>query len=89
MFDWLFAKREKGPSIPSELAMRANIANKLKSYKADEDTTISQFSLADEGKEPKAMSKTSPPGSSDVWGMANPGETGKWKREVRHTGSRR
>ena len=89
MFDWLFAKREKGPSIPSELAMRANIANKLKSYKVEEDTTISQFSLADEGKEPKAMSKTSPLSGSDVWGLANPGETGKWKREVRHTGSRR
>ena len=87
MFNWLFAKREKGPSIPSELAMRANIANKLKSYKVEEDTTISQFSLADEEKEKKALNKTSPIRSGDVWGLANPGETGKWKRDVRHTGT--
>lgn len=89
MFNWLFAKREKGPSAPTELALRANIANKLKSYKADEDTTISQFSLADEDGKKTAFNKMPSPGSSDVWGLANPGETGKWKREVRHEGSRR
>lgn len=66
-----------------ETAMRANIANKLKSYKADEDTTISNFTLAEEEVERKLLNKPAAAKGQDVWGQANPRETGRWKKENR------
>ncbi len=88
MFNWLFANRGKGASdapelVMRELAMRANIADKLRNYNADEDTTISEFSLADDEKGVKATGKRTPVTDYDVWGQANPGETGKWNKEAR------
>jgi len=93
MFDWLFAnKRNSASADPelskkqvamNELAMRANIAIKLRSYNADEDTTTSNFSLPDDEKGIKAADKNRPITDHDVWGQANPGETGKWIKEVR------
>ena len=47
----------KGTSVMGELAMRATIAYKLRKYNADEDTTISEFSLADNEKKTKANRK--------------------------------
>jgi hypothetical protein len=95
MFNWLFANKRKSPSATpglskravamSELAMRANIADKLKSYNAAEDTTTSNFSLPDDEKGIKAAGKMRSITDLDVWGQANPGETGKWIKEVRRS----
>ncbi len=83
MFKWLFANRRKNTSVVPDVAMRANIADKLKNYNADDDKTISEFSLAEERKEKKAARKMAPVRNIDAWGHANPGETGKWNRENR------
>ncbi len=83
MFNWLFVNRRKGTSVAPELVMRANIADKLRNYNADEDTTISEFSLADDEKGIMATDKMTPVTDYDVWGQANPRETGKWNKEVR------
>ena len=98
MFRWLFANKQKEisaspasearESAMKELAMRASIAVKLKNYNADEDTTISEFSLADEEKGKKSANKVSPVSKHDVWSQANPSETGKWNREVRQNRKR-
>ncbi len=74
MFNWLLPNRRKDTSVIGELAMRANIAYKLRNYNADEDTTISEFSLADDAKKTK---------TNDAWSQANPHETGIWKKENR------
>ena len=93
MFNWLFANRRMSASVTPksamrELATRASIAFKLRNYNADEDATISEFSLADDEKGIKTKGKvTSVTDYSvknyDVWGQANPRETGKWNKEVR------
>jgi hypothetical protein len=88
MFNWLFPNRRKGASVTPELPMRelatrANIADKLRNYNADEDTTISEFSLADDDKGIKPTDKITSVTDYDVWGQANPRETGKWNKEVR------
>lgn len=83
MFSWLFAKRKKSDSVRPELIMRATIADKLKQYNADEDTTISEFSLADDGPRKKTAPMLTPAGKGDVWGQANPSESGIWKKENR------
>lgn len=67
----------------SELAMRASIAGKLRNYNADEDTTISEFTLAEDEKGIKTVGKMKSVKDHDVWGQANPRETGKWYKEVR------
>jgi hypothetical protein len=87
MFNWLFADRGSIASVTHKLAMRANIAVKLRNYNADEDTTISEFSLTDDEKDRKTTSKMTSVRNSDVWNQANPGETGKWKKEDRPKGS--
>jgi hypothetical protein len=79
MFNWLFANRRK--STPA--AMRANIADKLRGYNADEDTTISEFTLADDEKGKKTTNKMLVTRNRDVWCQANPSETGKWNKEGR------
>ena len=93
MFNWLFAsKRTSAPLTPKsamkELAMRARIAAKLRNYNADEDTTISQFSLAGGKKVTATKSKFTSTADYDVWGKANPRETGKWNKEIRQSKKR-
>jgi hypothetical protein len=88
MFNWLFGNRKKRDSIAfeatkREVAMRGQIADKLRHYNPEEDTTISEFSLADDVKGTKSTSKMKSGTESDVWGQANPRETGKWNKEVR------
>jgi hypothetical protein len=93
MFNWLFANKRKSASVTPEsamreLGMRASIADKLKNYNADEDTTISEFPLADDAKGIKTTGKITPVTDYDVWGQANPKETGKWNKEVRQKRNR-
>lgn len=93
MFNWLFANRRKSDSVTPELtkrevamrelAMRANIADKLRNYNSEEDTTISEFSLADDEKGIKSTDEMTSVTDYDVWGQANPRETGKWNKEAR------
>ena len=83
MFNWLLSNRGKDTSVISELAMRAKIAYKLRNYNADEDTTISEFSLADDAKKTEATGKLMQAKKNDAWSQANPHETGKWKKENR------
>lgn len=77
------AERRRKIELRRETAMRANIANKLKDYRADEDTSISNFSLAEEEVERKLLKRPATVKGQDVWGQANPRETGRWKKENR------
>jgi hypothetical protein len=93
MFGWIFKNRKKVASVTpnmamSELAMRASIAGKLRNYNADEDTTISEFTLANDEKGTKTAVKKTSTTAYDVWGQANPRETGKWYKEVRRKNGR-
>ena len=93
MFKWLFKHRNKSETVApesaisrksairNELAMRASITKKLRRYNADEDTTISKFTLADEKVEGEHGMKLTQVKTRDAWDQANPGETGKWKKE--------
>ncbi len=83
MFNWLLPNRRKNTSVVGELATRATIAYKLRKYNVDEDTTISEFSLADDDKRTKATGKLTQVKKNDAWSQANPSETGKWKKENR------
>ena len=83
MFNWLLPKRGNDNSVIGELAMRATIAYKLRKYNADDDTTISEFSVADDGKKTKATGKLTQLKKNDAWSQANPHEAGKWKKENR------
>lgn len=93
MFNWLFANSRKSDSATPELtkrevamrelAMRANIADKLRNYNSEEDTTISDFSLPDDEKGTRSRHKMTSVKDYDVWGQSNPGEMGKWNKEVR------
>ena len=95
MFKWLFKRGNKSETadpepaisrksaIRSELAMRASITNKLRRYNADEDTTISKFTLTDDKAERKHEMKSTQVKTGDAWGQANPRETGKWNKEDR------
>ena len=76
-------ERRRRMELRRETAMRANIANKLKNYNADEDTTISNFTLADEAVERNLANRSPRISGQDVWGQANPRETGRWKKENR------
>lgn len=93
MFNWLFtSRRTSAPPTPTsairELSMRASIAAKLRNYNADEDTTISEFSLAGDKKSVMPASRITSAAGNDVWGKANPGETGKWNKETRQNRKR-
>ena len=76
-------ERRRKTELCSDSELRQNIANKLKSYRADEDTTISNFTLAEDQVERKMLNRSSASRGSDVWGQANPRETGRWKKEDR------
>jgi len=93
MFNWLFtSRRTSAPLTPKsamkELAMRASIAVKLRNYNADEDTTISEFSLVGDRKAIETKSKITSATDYDVWDKANPRETGKSNKEVRQNRKR-
>lgn len=93
MFNWLFANKKESASVTresamKELGMRASIVDKLKNYNVEEDTTTSEFSLADDEKEIKTADKITAVTDYDVWGQANPKETGKWNKEVRQKRNR-
>lgn len=81
-------ERRRLMELRRESAMRTNIANKLKSYNADEDTTISNFTLAEEDVERKLVTRSAGVKGQDVWGQANPRETGRWKKENRKQGNK-
>ena len=89
MFKWFFKQENqqqtvsRKSAIRQDLATRASIANKLRNYKADEDTTISRFTLAEDPPKSKHRITSTRVKSGDPWGQANPGETGKWNREDR------
>jgi len=83
MFNWLLPNRWKNTSAIGELATRATIAYKLRKYNADEDTTISEFSLANDENKTKATERLTQTKKNDAWSRANPSETGKWKKENR------
>ena len=88
MFNWLFANRRTStPVTPrsaiKELAMRASIAVKLRNYNADEDTSISEFSLAGDRKATEAKGKIMSITDYDAWDKANPREMGKRNKEIR------
>jgi len=97
MFKWLFKRGNQSETVDpepaisrkstirSELSMRASITNKLRKYNADEDTTISKFTLADDEAERKHEMKLTQVKTRDAWGQANPRETGKWNKEDRRT----
>ncbi|MCP4430533.1 MAG: hypothetical protein GY806_06105 [Gammaproteobacteria bacterium] len=72
MFNWLFSNRGKSSPDISELAMRAKIAHKLKNYNPEEDTTISEFSLADDDEDKKTAEDLMSAKNSDIWGPSNP-----------------
>jgi len=100
MFKWLFKRGNKSETVDpepaisrksairSELAMRASITKKLRRYDADEDTTISKFTLADDEADGKHEMKLTEVEVRDAWGQANPRETGKWNKEDRQTKAR-
>jgi len=83
MFNWLLPKKAKDTSVIGELAMRSSITDKLQNYNADEDTTISEFSLANDDKKSSTTGSLARVRNKDAWSQANPGETGKWKKENR------
>ena len=86
MFSWLFDnKRECVPESKrtSDQIVKAKIADKLKHYDAARDATTSDFSLPDAESGQKYTNELSPNENSDVWGQANPSDTGKWYREGR------
>jgi len=72
------ARESRGDS-----ALRANIANKLRNYNADEDTTISNFTIAEDEVERNLAGRPTRARNQDVWGQANPRESGRWKKENR------
>jgi len=90
MFKWFFRhenQREtatnRKSAIRQDLATRASIARKLRKYNPDEDTTASNFTLADDAPAGKQRIKSPRDKTGDPWGQANPRETGKWNKENR------
>lgn len=82
-------ERRRKMELRHESALKANIADKLKGYNAGDDTTISNFTLAEDEVERKLAGKSVASGSRDVWGQADPRETGRWKKENRMRKDRR
>ena len=97
MFKWFFKRGNQSKTVDpepeisresairSELATRASIANKLRNYNANEDTTTSKFTLADDEAEGKHEMNLTEEKTRDAWDQANPRETGKWNKEDRQT----
>lgn len=81
-------EQRRKAELRHERAVQANIASKLKSYNADEDTTISQFTLAEDEVERNLLNKSSQSKSQDIWGQADPREAARWKKENRSRGKK-
>ena len=76
-------ERRRKAQLCNDTTLRANIANKLKNYRADEDATISNFTLAEDVVDRNLLGNSSASRGGDVWGQADPRETGRWKKENR------
>ncbi len=90
MYNWLFKNKKKEIAANHEAELSAKLADKLKSYNADEDISISDFSGADFNEnDEKTSDKKGAVKNVDVWGQANPSETGKWNKTNRRQTERR
>ena len=90
MFNWLFRSKKKKAAADHEAELNARIADKLKNYNADEDDTISDFSEVDfDEDDKKTTDKNDRVKNVDMWGQANPSETGKWNKQERRKIDRR
>ena len=84
MFNWLFRNKKKEAAADLEAALNAKLADKLKNYNADEDISISDFSEVDFNEnDEKTTDKKDRVKKEDMWGQANPSETGKSNKEDR------
>jgi len=84
MFNWLLRNKRKKAATAHEAELEAKLADKLKNYNADEDISVSDFSGIDFNENHKKKNdKRNCVKNVDVWGRANPGETGKWNKEGR------
>ncbi len=97
MFNKLFRNKEKEAeaeyeadlnakqaAAAHEAKLNARLAERLKSYNADEDDSISNFSEINFKENPdKTSDITDRGGNVDAWGQANPTETSQWKKENR------
>ena len=90
MFTWLYKNKKKQVAADHEAELSAKLADKLKSYNADEDISVSDFSEVDFNEnDEKTLDRKGAVKNVDVWGQANPSETGKWnKANRRQTESR-
>jgi hypothetical protein len=90
MFNWLFGNKKKGAVADHEAELNAKLADKLKNYNADEDISVTDFSEIDfDENDENTTDKKGRAKNVDVWGQANPGETGKWNKEDRRQIDRR
>ena len=76
-------ERRRKAELYSDTALRANIASKRKNYRADEDGTISNFTLAEDVVDRNLLNNSSASRGGDVWGQADPRESARWKKEDR------
>ena len=90
MFNWLFRSKKKEAAAAHEAELNARITDKLKNYNADEDDSISDFSEVDFDEDAKKTTdKNDRVKKVDMWGQANPSETGKWNKQERRKIDRR
>jgi hypothetical protein len=90
MFNWLFGRKKKQAAAVHEAELTAKLAEKLKYYNADKDISVSDFSEIDfDENDEKRADRKGRVKNTDVWGEANPGETGKWIKEDRRLKDRR
>ncbi|MFA9420118.1 MAG: hypothetical protein ACERLB_08200 [Gammaproteobacteria bacterium] len=84
MFNWLYRNKKKEAAADHEAALNVKLADKLKNYNADEDISISDFSEVDFNEnDEKTTDKKDRGKKVDMWGQANPSETGKSNKEDR------
>ncbi len=90
MFNWLFRSEKKKAAADHEAELNARIADKLKDYDADEDDSIADFSDVDfDENVKKKTDRKDRVKNVDIWGQANPSETGKWNKQERRKINRR
>jgi hypothetical protein len=97
MFNKLFRDKEKEAeaeyeadlnakqaAAAHEAELNARLAERLKSYNAKEDDSISNFSEINFKEDPDKTSDISDRGGNvDTWGQASPAETSQWSKENR------
>ena len=90
MFNWLFRNKRKKATADHEAEVKAKLADRLKNYSVDEDISVSNFSEVDFNEnDEKTTSKKDSVKNVDVWGQANPSETGKWYHDEKQQINRR